>query len=284
MAEAGVGTSTYGLGEGFNEELMTEMARSGQGNAYYGKTADDLVDPFREELDLLSAMCARGLRLTLAPAQGVGVQVVNMYPTDGDGRVLLPDLAYASEAWALLRLTVPCGVLDSGGPGEIHLLTVGLAYSGLTGERGHAEPVHLRLRAEPAAVFGAIAADELVTRRATELAAAQLQERGREAARLGDWRRVEQLLAELRTLAAGNLWLAASVEKLEEYARRHEQESFSKETLYTSRRLQRRLTSADESAGWSEADESGKALYLRRKLEQGKRLDAPDQDTGGPSK
>lgn len=39
MADAGVGTSTCGLGQDFNEELMTAMARSGQGNAYYGQTA-----------------------------------------------------------------------------------------------------------------------------------------------------------------------------------------------------------------------------------------------------
>jgi Ca-activated chloride channel family protein len=68
MAEAGVGTSTYGLGQGFNEELMTAMARAGQGNAYYGQTAEDLMDPFREEFDLMSALCARRLRLALAPA------------------------------------------------------------------------------------------------------------------------------------------------------------------------------------------------------------------------
>ena len=33
---------------------MTAMARSGRGNAYYGRTADDLMDPFREEFDRLN--------------------------------------------------------------------------------------------------------------------------------------------------------------------------------------------------------------------------------------
>jgi Ca-activated chloride channel homolog len=41
MAEYGVTTSTYGLSEHFNKNLMTSMARSGQGQAHYGQTADD---------------------------------------------------------------------------------------------------------------------------------------------------------------------------------------------------------------------------------------------------
>ena len=35
FAGAGVGTSTYGLGSGFNEDLMIGMARSGHGTSYY---------------------------------------------------------------------------------------------------------------------------------------------------------------------------------------------------------------------------------------------------------
>ena len=118
MADAGVGTSTYGLGQDFNEELMTAMARAGQGNAYYGQTAEDLMDPFREEFDLMSALCARRLRLALAPAAGVRVEVVNQYRTDAEGRTMLPDLAYGGEAWAVLRLTVPRSVVETGGRGR----------------------------------------------------------------------------------------------------------------------------------------------------------------------
>jgi Ca-activated chloride channel homolog len=279
MAEAGVTTSTYGLGEGFNEELMTAMARAGQGNAYYGQTADDLADPFREELDLMSALCARGLRLSLAPAAGVRVEVLNQYRTEDGGRVLLPDLAYGGEAWALLSLTVPNAVLEAGGSGDLHLLTASLAYTTLDGERRHAEPVHLRLPRQPAAVFAAIAQNERVAQRAQELQAAHLQEMGREAALAGDWRRVQELLAQLRQLAASNPWLAESVKKLEEYARRQETQNFSKESRYRSDKMRKRLTSGDEGSGWSQDVELGKPSYLRRKSEEGKTFDKPDDST-----
>ena len=37
----------------FNETLMIEMAGRGLGQGYYGETAEDLADPFREEFELL---------------------------------------------------------------------------------------------------------------------------------------------------------------------------------------------------------------------------------------
>jgi len=73
LAAADVSTSTYGLGENFNEDLMAEMAKSGQGQAHYGRTAEDLIDPFQQEFDLLSALIARKLRLGLSPEPGVTV-------------------------------------------------------------------------------------------------------------------------------------------------------------------------------------------------------------------
>jgi Ca-activated chloride channel family protein len=284
MAEAGVSTSTYGLGGHFNEELMTQMARAGQGNSYYGQTADDLADPFREEFDLMSALCARSLRLSLAPADRVRVEVLNQYRAEEDGRVLLPDLAYGAEAWAVLRLTVPRAVLETGGAGDIHLLTASLAYSDLEGRRGHAEPVHLRLPRLSAPVFGAIAENERVARRVDELHAATLQEQGREAALVGDWGRVQQILSQLRALAQRSLWLAESVRKLEEYASRRETESFSKEAHYRSDKMRRRLAAADEGTAWSAEEERSRRSYLRRKLEEGKRFDPPDENPDGSRK
>jgi Ca-activated chloride channel family protein len=284
MADVGVGTSTYGLGEHFNEELMTAMARAGLGNAYYGLTAEDLMDPFREEFDLMTALSARHLRLSLAPAEGVRIEVVNQYRTDAEGRTMLPDLADGGEAWAVLRVTVPRSLVDTGGAGDVHLLTASLAYTGLDGRPGQSQPVHLRLPRVPAAAFAAIAVNELVARRAAELRAAALQEEGRQAAQMGDWGRVQGLLRELRALAEGNAWLSASVEQLEAYARHRETQRFSKEAYYKAAKMRSRLATPDEGSEWYRGDELAKPSYLRRKLEQGKRLDDPDRDKSGSAK
>ena len=61
LADLDVTTSTYGLGHEFNEELMIEMANSGLGQGYYGETADDLSDPFKEEFELLLNTIATNL-------------------------------------------------------------------------------------------------------------------------------------------------------------------------------------------------------------------------------
>lgn len=285
MAEAGVSTSTYGLGTGFNEDLMTAMARAGRGNPYYGQTAEDLMDPFREELDLMSALCARRLRLTLEPAENVQVEVLNRYRTDGQGRTLLPDLALRGEAWALLRLTVAWAVVEAGAHGDVHLLTARLAYTDLAGQERQSEPVHLRLPRLPPEAFEAVAVNELVSQRAMELRAAALQDEGRQAALVGDWERVQGLLLELRTLAEGNPWLSAGIAMLEKYAQRRETEHYSKESFHRSRKLRERLSSSNE-AEWSQREELRKPSYLRRKLEEGKRLEDPelgdpDQDAPG---
>ena len=63
LAETGVTTSTYGLGEDFNEQLMVDLGRAGRGQSYYGQTVEDLEDPFREEFDLLSNIMATNLKI-----------------------------------------------------------------------------------------------------------------------------------------------------------------------------------------------------------------------------
>ena len=93
MAENGVTTSTYGLSEHFNENLMTAMAQSGQGQAHYGQKADNLMDPFQEEFNLLEAILGRRMRLRIVPELGVSFELLNGFSQDQEGRFILPDLA-----------------------------------------------------------------------------------------------------------------------------------------------------------------------------------------------
>ena len=86
---------------------MVQMARAGRGNSYYGQTAEDLMDPFHEEFELLQALCARKVRLKLSSSEGINFEVLNGYPIDTNGCWCLPDLAYGGEAWAAVRLNIP---------------------------------------------------------------------------------------------------------------------------------------------------------------------------------
>jgi Ca-activated chloride channel homolog len=269
FARAGVSTSTYGVGHGFNEELMIGMARHGQGSSYYGQTADDLMDPFREEFELLNALCARRLRLELAPAAGVKAKMLNDYVADGDNAWLLPNLAFGGEAWAVIRLRVPSPVASGDTePAALSLCSFSVRYTTLDGEPRAIQPMSLALPALPASAFGAIAEDELVARRTDELEAAYLQTKARAAARRGDWAGVARSLKRAERIAANNPWVAESLNELRELAARKDEVMFAKESAFSARAMNTRLAARDELG--SAYDAPASAAYLRRKGSQGK--------------
>ena len=274
MAEEGVTTSTYGLGHDFNEDLMIRMAAAGRGNSYYGQTAEDLMDPFREEFDLLQALCARRLRLVLRAPGGITIEVRNRYARDANGRWQLPDLAYGGEAWAAVRVTVPPTSAAEQTGGETLVLEAALVFDDLDGQSHELAAPALCLPWLRQDAFAAVASDPLVTERLGELDAADLQEEARSAARRGDWDRCDALLARALRDAVDNPWLQGALETLRGYAARRETEAFAKETMYTTQRLRARLADVDETAGrYGHEEESAKASFLRRKREQGKRMD-----------
>jgi Ca-activated chloride channel family protein len=274
LAATGVTTSTYGLGHGFNEDLMIGMARAGRGNHYYGQTAADLMDPFREELALLNALCATHVRLQLTPAPNIRMRVLNAYDRTSAGEYCLPDLAYGGEAWALVRLTVPADVPVGDAQS---LLTASITYRPRSGVAGSAEAATLVLPAVPAGAFNVISENELVARRAMEIEAAELQITARRAAQQRDWRTVDRLLAKARERAKDHPWVQSVIEELEQLAARRDDVMFAKEAQYSALRMQSRLAPAMESLSLRDDEE----LFLRRKMSQGR---APSKPPGGSKK
>ena len=273
FAGAGIGTSTYGLGSGFNEDLMIGMARSGHGTSYYGESADDLMDPFREEFDLLNALCARRLQLEIEPAPGVKVTMLNDYGAASDHAWWLPDLAFGGEAWAIVRFKVPKNLVDSSAGDPVTLGTIALRYTGIDGEPRAIQPEACTLPVLPASAFGAISDDELVLRRMSELEASDLQVKARRASMAGDWDTVMRLLRKAEKLGVDNPWIAAVVVELRKLAERRDQALFSKASAYGSQRMQSRLAVRDENV--DAFDSPPAAPYLRRKSKQGKADDNP---------
>jgi Ca-activated chloride channel family protein len=272
-ARQGVSTSTYGLGHHFNEHLMMSMAKAGQGNGYYGESADDLMDPFREELELLNDLCARRLDLTLEAPAGVRINLLNDYEQLSPGRWRLPDLAHGSEAWALAEIRVPAEVARSRGVNEIEILRAALDFEPLDGGRHHAKPARLVLPFMPAWEFDALDINETVSARLQEVRAADIQVRASRAARHQQWDVVDQLLATARSECANNPWLLESLDSLTRYASRRDTECFSKEAAFKSQKLKSRLVDPNELAcSYSIAEQAESSSYLRRKPEQGKRL------------
>ena len=270
MAEAGVTTSTYGLSEHFNENLMAGMASAGQGQAHYGQTAEDLMDPFQEEFDLLEALLARRMRLRMMPEKGVSFEVLNGYSQDKEGRFIMPDLAFGADVWALLRIKINADLCSKKSGSKLKLLSAYIDYLDQDGADQRSDTSKMTIDLCTQEQFAVLEADDTVQLRTAEVRAAILQENAQVAARAGNWSEVDKIMVELDALGKDNEWIKVSVERLRSYSEAREQESFSKETLYKSRRMKQRRVAKNE-ARFSIASESMKPSYLRRKTEQGKR-------------
>ncbi|WP_194266281.1 VWA domain-containing protein [Dechloromonas sp. H13] len=276
-AERGVTTSTYGLGRDFNEELMVEMAKRGSGNHYYGDTAADLFEPFAEEFDFISALCARHVRLSLVGAPGVNVRLLNDYPVEGDAGIpviRLPDIAFGAEAWALVELEITAGLAVEGSG---QLLQAAVTASTPEGEPLSFADALLTLPAMPVSAWEALLNDPLVVTRQAELAAGKLLEQARTAAEHGDWTTVERLLSEARQRFAEQPWVIEVLESMAELARSMDTARFRKEALYSSRKMSSRISAKEELNFDSLDAEAASISFLRRKIAQGKaQFDKPD--------
>lgn len=66
-------TSTVGMGIAFNEELMAMLAREGKGNYHFLKDSGDTTQVFARELDDLSHIVAKAVKVRIDLAPGVGL-------------------------------------------------------------------------------------------------------------------------------------------------------------------------------------------------------------------
>ncbi|MFM8511720.1 MAG: vWA domain-containing protein [Betaproteobacteria bacterium] len=268
LAGAGVTTTTVGLGADFNEELMTAIARAGQGNAHYGERSVDLAETFESEIGLLSQLQWRSVEMRVIAGPEV-LEVLNSYEKTEEGwRV--PSIAMGSECWALLRIPMVDALRA-----QLEHGTVLSVEAHATDPRGQRQVFKGSLPPLPeveAGEFEGLLVHELVQRRVTELEAARLQLQIREAALGGDWLLVEQLLAKLEALGRSEPWVAASIAFTRQLMRERDEQRMSKEMLYKSRKMQSRLSSTEE-VFFDAMQEAETPAFLRRKTTEGRRTE-----------
>jgi Ca-activated chloride channel family protein len=77
----GVGTTTIGFGHDFDEDLLTQMADAGAGNAHYAETPDAAPAIFAEELEGLTRLAAQNVVVECRPGRDAEwLSVLNDYP------------------------------------------------------------------------------------------------------------------------------------------------------------------------------------------------------------
>ena len=110
----GVSVSSVGVGDDFNEQLMSGFAEVGAGAYAYLQDASQLAAIFQKDLNAAGTQVARGVSLTFRVPKGAQLQRVLGYSQvtrrmDGDSElvtVALPDFAAAQQERVVAHFTV----------------------------------------------------------------------------------------------------------------------------------------------------------------------------------
>ena len=269
LAAAGVTTTTVGIGLDFNERLMTAMAIAGQGTAMYGDRASDLSEPLEAEAGLLSALAWREVSLKLQ-SESTRWMVHNPYPSHEPDTWILPSLASNSEAWVALSIPMDCAIEAQHASDNLSALSISIRAKNTDGGVHTFEVSLPALPVVSQVEYDAMTDDPMVRRRFDEIEAADLQREAYRAANQRNWLKISRMLDELELRARDNPWLMQTVTVLRRLLADKDQARLEKELMYSSHSLSARLTELGESLNFSESAESGKAAFLRRKIQQGR--------------
>jgi Ca-activated chloride channel homolog len=131
LAKKGISTSTMGVGDDFNEDLLEGIANNGDGNYHFISNPKMLPEIFALELKGLLTTLGRIVSLGLEPNVGVKVlDVLNDFEKTDTGRYKLDNLRYGQQLEVVVQLEVNAEMLQSP-----DLLGLRLAYTDTNGTR-----------------------------------------------------------------------------------------------------------------------------------------------------
>jgi Ca-activated chloride channel family protein len=211
LAARGVSTTTLGVGDSYNEDLLEAMASAGDGHYYYIESPAQLVDIFQTELQGLMAMLGQKVSLGLEPRPGASVSdVLNDFEKAPTGRLMLPNLVVGMPVLVLVRLSVPPQ------PAAGDLLDVRLAWDDPRDVgRRVARAALERLPSVCLADWSALPVHPEVAELSALLMSARAQKESARAHERGDRARSAQYLADARAYTAAAPVTAATRDELE---------------------------------------------------------------------
>jgi len=251
-ATTGVGTTTIGFGDDFDENLLTAMADGGSGNAHFAPSPDAAPAIFAAEFEGLSAVIAQNVSVEIRPCADVAViGVLNQYPATpvpGGFQLALGDAYGGEHRSVVFQLHIPA-LADLGAAKVADLV---LRYVAV-GDSVAAHEVTIPLLVNVANPVDAAAAgtDTAVTEEVVILAAAQARDNARRLAEQGDFdtsqatlRGAAKRLRDLAPRSTKSDELLAEAQRLEDSAALIEPATFgaatSKDMHYQSHQSRRR--------------------------------------------
>ena len=237
LRRRGVVTSTFGVGDDFDERLLRDMAHEGGGNMYFIEGASQIVEMLTGELGEALEVTMRGAALEVTLPPGADAEVLNRYRSthvrgDNELRVDLGDLVSLQEMAAVLRLTFPRG--EQGSRSSVHVaLTV-------RDELVPREQADVAWQYASHAENDAQERDREVDREVAALYAARARSEATEANRDGDYQRARRVLertaSRIRQYAADDVRLGELardlVAEVEQFAERAMDAKSLKRVMY----------------------------------------------------
>ena len=112
LRRRGVATTTFGVGEDFDDGLLRAMADAGGGHFRYIENAKQILDHIAGEVGELLEVTARDVVLEITGSAKISVEPLSPYPVEGHGerrRIRVGDLVADQVIEILLRLRFPYG-------------------------------------------------------------------------------------------------------------------------------------------------------------------------------
>lgn len=196
-ARAGIGTTTIGFGDGFDENLLTAMADAGGGNSHYAETPEAAPGIFAKEFEGLVSIVAQNVSVEIRPTKDVKVlRVLNQYPHTliaGGVQVNLGDAYGAERRKVIFELHIPrMAALGAKKVADIVLRYVSIGDEIAT----HEVTIPLKVNLVSADEAAAQAPDAEVTEEVLVLKAAHAEDEARKLADSGDYDAAQRVLAE----------------------------------------------------------------------------------------
>ena len=197
----GVTTTTFGVGEDFDETLLQGMADAGGGHFYFIGNAAQIQDLIASEVGELLQVVARDVNLVVTAPDGLEPRTLSPYGIERRGsrhHVLLGDLVAEQRIEVVLRLKFQYGPVGQ----EVGILVAATDRDGLLLASG-ATPIGVGWQYADDATNDVQERDRSVDRAVAKLFAARARQGAVSLNRLGDFREARLELRQVAERIAG---------------------------------------------------------------------------------
>ncbi len=128
--EKGITTTTIGVGNHYNEELLGQLAENGGGSTYFIENPEDAVSIFSEELEYLFDLTSQNVKVKFIPKNNqVNFDQLNTFKCERDNSFFIGDVYGGQKKHLLLEVKIPqitqLGEVDLG---ELHISWDDVSY------------------------------------------------------------------------------------------------------------------------------------------------------------